>query len=368
MSKQTPLEAGFKFPAEWEPHRATWIGWCHNKNDFPGKIAAIHWVYGEITRKLIEAGERVAILVQDARHEAKARGVLAKTGADFEKIEFYRIPHDRGWMRDSGPMFVKNETTHETAVIKFKFNAWAKYPDWKLDNQVAVKFAKQENRKIFKVEYKGKEVVLEGGAIDVNGAGTLLSTEECLLDTQVQTRNPHLSPADYEQIFKENLGASNTLWLKNGIVGDDTHGHVDDFCRFVNKTTIVLAEEKNPKDANYKILEENRERLEGFRLENNKKINVVRLPMPAPLIFAGVRLPASYANFYIANEAVLVPTFNDENDRIALGILAELFPDRKIVGIHAVDLVWGLGTLHCLTQQEPARNADQENEIRNFTA
>lgn len=354
MSEKTPVESGFKFPAEWEKHRATWIGWCSNASDFPGKIAAIHWVYGEITRKLIEGGERVAILVQDAKHETKARQVLTKVGADFEKIEFHRIPHDRGWMRDSGPMFVKNAETNETAIIKFKFNAWAKYPDWKLDNKVAVKFAKKENRKIFRVRYNGKEVVLEGGAIDLNGAGTILTTEECLLDYKTQTRNPHLSQSDYEQIFKENLGATNTLWLNKGIIGDDTHGHIDDFCRFVNKNTVVLAEEKNPQDANYKILEENRERLENYRLETGRKINIVRLPMPAPLTFAGIRLPASYANFYIANQAVLVPTFNDENDRIALGILAELFPKRKVIGIHAVDLVWGLGTLHCLTQQEPS--------------
>lgn len=354
MAKQTPLEAGFKFPAEWEAHRATWIGWCSNASDFPGKIAAIHWVYGEITRKLIEGGETVAILVQNEKHEAKARSVLTKVGADFGKIEFYQILHNRGWMRDSGPMFVKNDATNETAVIKFKFNAWAKYADWQLDNKVALEFAERAKRKVFRVEYKGKEVVLEGGAIDLNGEGTLLSTEECLLDYEVQTRNPHLSREDIERVLHENLGASNVLWLNKGIVGDDTHGHVDDFCRFVNKNTILLAEEKNPADANHRILEENRERLEDFKLENGAKPEIVRLPMPAPLVFVGIRLPASYANFYIANEAVLVPTFNDENDRIALGILAELFPTRKIVGIHAVDLVWGLGTLHCLTQQEPS--------------
>jgi agmatine deiminase len=198
--------------------------------------------------------------------------------------------------------------------------------------------------------------VLEGGAIDLNGAGAILTTEECLLDYKVQTRNPHLARADYERVFRENLGATNTLWLNKGIVGDDTHGHVDDFCRFTDKKTIVLAEEKNAADANHKILEENRERLEDLRLENGAKPAIVRLPMPAPLVFADVRLPASYANFYIANEAVLAPTFNDERDRAALGILAELFPTRRIVGIHAVDLVWGLGTLHCLTQQEPAGN------------
>lgn len=354
MSKQTPVEAGFTFPAEWEKHRATWIGWCSNPSDFPGKLATIHWVYGEITRKLIEAGERVAILVQDAKHEAKARSVLTKVGADYSKIEFHRISHNRGWMRDSGPMFVKNEATQDVAVIKFDFNAWAKYDDWKLDNQVAVKFAENENRNIFYARFGGKSVVLEGGAIDLNGAGTILTTEECLLDFEVQTRNPHLSREDYEQIFKENLGASNTIWLNKGIVGDDTHGHIDDFCRFTNKKNIVLAEEKNPADANHRILEENRERLESARLENGEKPQIVRLPMPAPVVFDNQRLPASYANFFIANEAVLVPTFNDENDRIALGILAELFPTRKIVGIHAVDLVWGLGTLHCLTQQEPS--------------
>lgn len=340
-------------PAEWEKHRATWIGWCSNRNDFPGKISTIHWVYGEITRKLIEGGETVAILVQDEKHQAKASGVLTKVGADFSKIEFYQIPHNRGWMRDSGPMFVKNDETGEVAVIKFKFNAWAKYDDWKLDNQVAVKYAKSNKRKLFEVEYKSKGVVLEWGAIDVNGEGTILTTEECLLDKKVQVRNPHLSREDYEEVFRQNIGASNTLWLNKGIVGDDTHGHIDDFCRFVDEKTIVLAEEKNPNDPNHRILEENRERLEGFKLENNSKPEIVRLPMPSPLIFTGQRLPASYANFYIANESVLVPTFNDENDRISLGILAELFPTRKIVGIHAVDLVWGLGTLHCLTQQEP---------------
>lgn len=353
MLKQTPLEAGFKMPAEWEKHRATWIGWCHNKNDFPGKIAPIHWVYGEIARKLAES-EQVCILVQDEKHEARARSVLTKVSVDFEKIEFYQIPHNRGWMRDSGPMFVRSAAERETAVVKFKFNAWAKYDDWQLDNKVALEFARRAKKRVFDVKFGGRDVVLEGGAIDVNGAGTLLTTEECLLDYDVQTRNPQLSREDVEKALHENLGASNVLWLNKGIVGDDTHGHVDDFCRFVNKNTVVLAEEKNPADANYKILEENRERLEGYRLENGKKIEIIRLPLPAPIVFAGQRLPASYANFYIANETVLVPTFNDENDRHALGVLAEVFPTRKVCGIHAVDLVWGLGTLHCLTQQEPA--------------
>jgi agmatine deiminase len=352
MPEQTPLEAGFTMPAEWEAHRATWIGWCHNKNDFPGKIAPIHWVYGEIARKLA-ASETVCILVNSENHLAQARRVLEKTGVDFARLEFHPIPHNRGWVRDSGPMFVKNRESGETAVVKFKFNAWAKYDDWTLDDEVAREFARRAGRRVFDVRFGGREVVLEGGAIDVNGAGTLLTTEECLLDPLVQTRNPHLSRAEIEEVLRANLGASNVLWLNKGIVGDDTHGHVDDFCRFVDRKTIVLAAEENPADPNHRILEENRERLEGSRLETGEKPEIVRLPMPAPLVFAGQRLPASYANFYIANGAVLVPTFNDERDRLALGILAELFPARRVIGIHAVDLVWGLGTLHCLTQQEP---------------
>lgn len=339
-------------PAEWDAHRATWIGWPKNKNDWPGKIAPIHWVYGEIARKLARA-ETVAILVESETHEKQARSVLEKVGVDFKQVEFHRHAHNRGWMRDSGPMFVKNQKTGKTAVVKFKFNAWAKYDDWKLDNKVAVDFAKRKKRKIFNIDFQGREFVLEGGAIDVNGRGTLLTSEECLLDDKVQVRNPGLTRKQIEEVLNYSLGASNVLWLNKGIVGDDTHGHVDDFCRFVDAKTVVLAEQKDKKDPNHAILEENRERLEGYRLENKKKMEIVRLPMPEPLIFRGQRLPASYANFYIANDSVLVPTFNDVSDREALGILAELFPKRKVVGIHAVDLVWGLGTLHCLTQQEP---------------
>jgi agmatine deiminase len=205
----------------------------------------------------------------------------------------------------------------------------------------------------FRVEVDGRRVVLEGGSIDVNGAGAVLTTEECLLDPEVQPRNPDLSRADVEEVLRNSLGASQVIWLGKGIAGDDTHGHVDDVCRFVSPTSVVLCREINPADDNYHLLAENRERLQGMRLDNGSALDVVDLPMPAPLYFDGRRLPASYANFYIANAAVLVPTFNDPADRVALGILAELMPDRPVLGIHAVDLVWGLGTLHCLTQQEP---------------
>lgn len=348
---EKPAALGYRMPAEWEPHEAVWLGWPHNASDWPGKIAAIHFVYGEIVRH-IAASETVRIIVNDGRHEAKARGILNKVGVSPDAVEFFRVPSNRGWTRDFGPIFVKNES--ETAIAGFKFNAWAKYDDHELDSQIAKTLARKLKKKYFPITHNGKPFVLEGGAIDVNGAGTLITTEECLLDHEVQVRNPGVSRAEYEKVFADSLGATNVLWLNKGIAGDDTHGHIDDLCRFVDTKTVVLCCEKNSKDANYYLLEENRERLEGFRLENGAKLRTEFLPMPQPLYYRGQRLPASYANFLITNSSVLVPTFNDPNDRTALGILVELFPKRTVVGIHAVDLVWGLGTLHCLSQQQPS--------------
>ncbi|CAN5434350.1 agmatine deiminase family protein [soil metagenome] len=338
-------------PAEWEPHEAVWLGWPHNAADWPGKIAAIHFVYGEIVRRIAES-ETVRIIVNEATHESKARSILNKIGVSPEMVEFFQIPSNRGWMRDAGPIFVKNDT--ETAIAGFKFNAWAKYDDHELDAKIAEKLAKKLKKKYFPIKHNGKPFVLEGGAIDVNGKGTLITTDECLLDQVIQVRNPGLSKIEIEQVLANSLGATNVLWLNKGIVGDDTHGHIDDLCRFVDAKTVVLCRETNSKDANYHLLEENRELLEGCRLENGKRLNVEFLPMPEPLHFRGQRLPASYANFLITNSSVLVPTFNDPNDRIALNKLTELFPNRKVIGIHAVDLVWGLGTLHCLSQQQPS--------------
>ena len=350
----TPAQLGFRMPAEWEPHEATWLGWPHNASDWPGKLATIHWVYGEMVRKLAD-GERVRILVPSQVHEERARSVLARAEANLSTIEFFRISTDRGWIRDFGPIFVtRDRPTSEVAIARFQFTAWARYSDWKKDNRVSVKLASRLACRSFPVIHKGQKVILEGGSIDVNGVGTGLTTDECLLDRAVQVRNPGFLSADYESVLKECLGVTNVVWLNKGIAGDDTHGHVDDVCRFVNPTTVVLCQERNSGDANYHVLAENRERLENATLENGTKIEVVPLPMPAPLYFDGRRLPASYANFYIANAAVLVPTFNDPNDRMALGILSELFQDRPVVGIHAVDLAWGFGTLHCLTQQQPA--------------
>jgi agmatine deiminase len=341
-------------PAEWEPHEATWIGWPHNRTDWPGKFAAIPWVYGEIVRK-IAPGEIVRIIVDSRKHEVQARRILSSVGADLKAVEFFSIPTNRGWTRDFGPIFVKRTRGRsDVAIVRFRFNAWAAYPDWKRDDRVSERAAKSLGCPILEATVNGRPIVLEGGSIDVNGRGTLLTTEECLLDQKIQARNPGLTRKEVENALKRWLGATNVLWLGRGIAGDDTHGHIDDLCRFVGPRTVVLCSEENPQDANYAALEENRERLEDMRLEEGSRIDVVKLPMPGPLVFKNRRLPASYANFYLSNTAVLVPTFNDPRDRIALGILGELIPDRPVIGIHAVDLVWGFGTLHCLTQQQPA--------------
>ena len=351
--RPAPAALGFRLPAEWEPHEATWLGWPHNRTDWPGKFQAIPWIYGEIVRRLLP-GERVRIVVNSAAHQRQARRRLSRVGVDLARVEFFRFPTDRGWLRDSGPFFLQREKPRGLAIACFRFNAWARYPDWKRDDQVPERIARALRLPVFPARLGNRNIVLEGGAIDSNGRGTLLTTEECLLDQTTQVRNPGLGRQELEAVFRDYLGAKNILWLGRGIAGDDTHGHVDDLCRFVSAKTVVLCQEKNPADENHRLLEENRERLEGMRLEDGSRLDVVRLPMPAPLFFERQRLPASYANFYVANAAVLAPTFNDSQDRLALGILAELFPDRPVIGIHGVDLVWGLGTLHCLTRDQPA--------------
>jgi agmatine deiminase len=302
----------------------------------------------------IAPGEEVRIIVASAAHEARARRALAGAGVEADRTAFFRIPSDRGWTRDTGPITVRRGARGRT-VVRFRFTAWARYPDWRRDDAVAPRAAAALGLPLTTAVHAGRQVVLEGGAVEVNGRGTLITTEECLLDPGVQVRNPGFGRRDYEEIFRRWLGAPNVIWLGRGIAGDDTHGHVDDLCRFVGPRTVVLCEERDRGDANHGALAENRERLAGARLEDGSRLEVVGLPMPAPLFFRGQRLPASYANFYVANAAVLVPTFNDPMDRVALGILGELFSDRPVVGIHAVDLVWGLGTIHCLTQQVPGR-------------
>lgn len=339
-------------PGEWEKHHSTILAWPHNKADWPDKFGPIPWVYGEIIRHLTEV-ERVRLIVRNEKEKTQAEDVLERANVNLKKIDFHTIPTNRIWMRDSGPVFVKN-AKGEKAILDWRFNAWAKYPNHKLDDKVPSLLNEKLKLKRIEPIHKGKRVVLEGGSIDVNGKGTIITTEECLLSKIKQVRNPGFSREDYESVFAHYLGAPNTIWLGNGIVGDDTHGHVDDITRFVNPTTIVTAVERDKSDANYNLLKDNLKRLKSARSENGKQFGIIELPMPRPVIFEGERLPASYANFLIANNIVLVPTFNDANDRIALNILADAMPKHDIVGIHAVDLVWGLGTIHCMSQQEPA--------------
>jgi agmatine deiminase len=343
-------------PAEWAPHAATWIAWPHNAEDWPGKFQPIPWVYSEIVRHL-SCCEDVHILVNDLTAERRATGLLQRAGANMARLHFHSWPTDRVWLRDSGPIFVKNPAG-ELAITNWKFNAWAKYDNWRRDDQIPQHVAKHYDMPQFQPRIGDHRLVLEGGSIDTNGAGILLTTEECLL-SEVQQRNPGLGDEEstrkhLEQAFHDYLGIDQTLWLHRGCAGDDTHGHVDDITRFVGENKILTAVEPNTHDENHLPLAENLDRLRTARNLDGKPFEIVELPMPAPVLFESQRLPASYANFYIANSLVLVPTFNDPNDRHALNTIAACFPDRTIVGIHAVDLVWGLGTLHCLSQQEPA--------------
>jgi agmatine deiminase len=348
---ETPHALGFRMPAEWEPHDATWLGWPHEVTDWPGKFAPIPWAFAEIVRHLSQV-ERVYLLVENRAAESRVRTILKNSGANLDSVNCFRVPTDRGWMRDSGPICVRNESG-EVVYNHFSFNGWAKYSNHKKDAAVVTKANVKLKRRVWQPQHKCRRVVLEGGSIDVNGRGTLLTTEECLL-SKMQERNSGFTKDDYAEVFREYFGATNILWLKNGIAGDDTHGHVDDLTRFVNPSTVVTIVEDNPQDANYAALQENLALLKTMKDQDGRPLRVETLPMPAPVYFEGFRLPASYANFYVANKIVLVPTFNDTNDRAALNILAGLFPDREVVGIACRDLVLGLGTIHCMTQQQPA--------------
>ena len=350
-----PAQLGWFMPAEWQPHEATWIAWPHHAADWPGKFTTIPWVYTEIVRHL-HTGEKIHLIVDDARHEKQARSALTKAGIDLAQVRFFNLATDRVWTRDYCPLFLTN-ARGESALTNWRFNGWAKYANWHKDDAVPDQLETILNLPAWKPTAGTRRIVLEGGSIDVNGAGLLLTTEECLL-SPVQERNPGLARADLERVFADYLGIRKVLWLGQGIAGDDTHGHVDDLARFVAPRTVVTVFETNEADPNYRPLQENSRRLREMTDVEGRPLEVVELPMPEPVIFAGQRLPASYANFYIANDKVLVPTFNDPHDRLALGILGDLFPTRQVVGIHAVDLVWGLGTVHCMTQQQPATGID----------
>jgi agmatine deiminase len=362
LATVTPRRMGYRMPAEWEPHAATWLAWPHNAADWPGRFHPIPWVYCDIVRHLSQV-EEVHLLVEDGAAAQRVRGMLARTGAQLGRVHFHQWPTNRVWLRDSGPIFLTRASAQDgespIAITNWRFNAWAKYDNWQLDDELPLRAAELLHLPNWTPRFplggsaSTRQVVLEGGSIDVNGKGTLITTEECLL-SDVQQRNAGLSREDLERIFHEYLGVDQVLWMNRGVAGDDTHGHVDDITRFVGPVTIVTVIEPNPADENHLPLAENLERLRAARDLDGRPFTIIELPMPSPVIFQGQRLPASYANFYIANGLVLVPTFNDANDRKALNILADLFPGRQVVGIHCGDLIWGLGTLHCMTQQQPA--------------
>ncbi len=346
-------------PAEWAPHEATWLAWPHEATDWPGKIEPLEWVYAEIVRA-ISIFERVEILVKDETLKARAEFCLnmhrvPENGASGKGYRMHLVPNDRSWLRDSAPTAV-HDAAGNVHWIDWCFRAWAKYNNFSADAEVAARVAKLSgcpSTTALRPD-NGEQLTLEGGAIDVDGEGTLLTTEECLLSTE-QERNPGLTREGYEQAFAKYLGIKKTIWLGSGCAGDDTHGHIDDIARFVQPGVVTLAYEKDPADDNHQASVDNLRRLESATDANGRKIKVVKLPMPRAIWFGEERLPASYANFYIGNGFVIVPTFNDECDREALTIIASLFPDRRVIGIHALDLVLGQGTLHCLSQQQPAK-------------
>jgi agmatine deiminase len=357
---EPPASQGYRMPAEWEPHEATWLAWPHHRDDWPGRFGPIPWVYVDIVRHLARH-ELVRILVPNGRLQRDATERLERAGVDLDRVQFYRAKTDRSWTRDYVPSFVVRDASRGqppgVGLVDWEFNAWAKYDNFHHDERIGRKLANALDlpRWVPRIEREGEpaRVVLEGGAIDVNGQGTLLTTEECLLD-EVQARNPGASKADLERILADYLGARHVIWLGKGIAGDDTHGHVDDLARFVGPRTVAAVVERDPADVNFGPLQDNLNRLQSATDQDGLPLEVVPLPMPNPVVFDGQRLPASYANFYIANGVVLVPTFNDPADRVAIEAIEPFFPDRTVIGIHALDLVWGFGTVHCMTHEQPA--------------
>ena len=360
LDDATRKSLGWRMPAEWEPHAATWLAFPHKRGDWPGKADAVIWVYAEIVKQLTR-GERVRILVGDAQAAARARYVFGRAGADLKLVDCVTCATNRSWTRDYLPSFLvarKKRQSRQLGAVKWRFNGWNRYPDHRYDDAaglfVARHFAEHHFYPKAIIGGRSRRIILEGGSIEVDGEGTLLTTEECLL-TGRRARHKALERSESEQLLREYFGIDRVIWLPNGIAGDDTGGHIDDFARFAGSGIVTLCSEKRKSDPNYRILASARECLNAARDAKGRRLQIVSLPMPEPVADRRIRLPASYANFYIGSECVLVPTFNDPQDRQALGILAELFPERRVVGIHAVELLLGLGTLHCSTQQEPKR-------------
>ncbi len=346
MDNNSPASQGFHFPAEWAKHTATWLSWPHKEESWPGKIATIYRPYCEFI-KAVSEGELVRINVVNGQMAAFAKEQLMSVGADLKKIEFFEFPTNDAWCRDHGPAFLINSDTKQKVIVDWGYNAWGnKYPPYDLDDVIPTKIAKH-----FSLPVYHPGIVMEGGSVDFNGKGTVLTTTACLLN---QNRNPHLNQQQIEAYLQNYYGVEQILWLGDGIIGDDTDGHIDDITRFTNEDTVVTVVEENKNDENYHILQENLDTLKTMRLLNGKQLNIVELPMPDAVHYDGQRLPASYANFYISNAAVVVPTYRSKNDDKALDILTQCFPDRKVTGIDSTDIIWGLGSFHCLSQQEPA--------------
>jgi agmatine deiminase len=342
----TPAQLGYYFPAEFAPHTSTWLSWPHKEESWPGKLDSIFPRYAEFI-KWVSLGEIVHINVADEKMKNFASSHLEQAGVNLNQISFHFFPTNDAWCRDHGPAFLINsEAAVKKVLVKWDYNAWGnKYPPHDLDNQIPIRIAEELGIPCFK-----PGIVMEGGSVEFNGKGTLLTSKACLLNPN---RNPHLNQDQIEGYLREYYGVNHILWVGDGIIGDDTDGHIDDITRFVNEDTVVTVVEENKQDENHLILEENLQMLKQMRLENGKQLNIVELPMPSPVIWEDQRLPASYANFYIANHAVVVPTFRDKNDQIALDILTKCFPDRQVVGVDSTDIIWGLGSFHCLSQQEP---------------
>ncbi|MHB1921291.1 MAG: agmatine deiminase family protein [Chitinophagaceae bacterium] len=346
-SGPVPVQDGFYFPAEWSPHQATWLSWPHKEASWPGKIGSIFPIYSQFIQ-ILSLGEQVCILVQDKGMESFALSFLEQAKANLENIRFFHFPTNDAWCRDHGPAFLVSSGIHpQKAIVDWGYNAWGnKYPPFDLDDQIPTHIGKELQLPVY---YPG--IIMEGGSVDFNGKGTLLTTKSCLLHPN---RNPDLSQADIENYLKNYYGVSQILWLGDGILGDDTDGHIDDLTRFVREDTVVTVVEENKGDGNFIPLQQNLKALKEMRLINDKPLQIIELPMPKALFYEGTRLPASYANFYIANKSVIVPTFRDKNDQRALDILQDCFPDRLVIGLDSTDLIWGLGSFHCLSQQEPA--------------
>ena len=341
----SPKQSGFHFPAEWAKHTATWLSWPHKEESWPGKIGLIYPKYCEFIKVLTE-GELVRINVGDEQMMAFAKQQLTAACVDLTRVEFFDFQTNDAWCRDHGPAFLINPETKQKAIVDWGYNAWGgKYPPFDLDDVIPTKIGERLGLPVYH-----PRIVMEGGSVDFNGKGTVLTSTACLLN---KNRNPHLNQQQIEGYLQNYYGVEQVLWLNDGIIGDDTDGHIDDIARFVNEDTVVTVVEENKHDENYHILQENLQTLKTMRLLNGKQLNIVELPMPDEVIYQGQRLPASYANFYIANSAVIVPTYRSKKDEKVLDILQGCFPDRKIVGIDSTDIIWGLGSFHCLSQQEP---------------